>query len=88
MISPQNDPGKRVCTHLAPPAEVDLISSHTHTCRRYKDAHLKTEFDNMALRNDSAIFDEEEEEGDDSLVVANRLASDSEEEINTGEVRQ
>lgn len=69
---------------------VDLISSHTHTptCRRYKDAHLKTEFDNMAFRNDSAIFDEEEEEGDDSLVVANRLASDSEEEINTGEVRQ
>ena len=42
----------------------------------------------MALRNDSAIFDEEEEEGDDSLVVANRLVSDSEEEINTGEVRQ
>ena len=74
--------------HTPTPAPDELPHTHTHPCRRYRDAHLKTEFDDMALRNDSAIFDEEEEEGDDSLVVANRLVSDSEEEINTGEVRQ
>ena len=73
-------PDLRPCTGV-------LLLLHTHTHRRYRDAHLKSEFHDMSLRNDAAVF-EEEEEGDASLVMANRLVSDSEEEIDTGEVRQ
>ena len=41
----------------------------------------------MALPNDAAVF-KEEDGGDASLVMANRQVSDSEEELDTGEVRQ
>jgi len=41
----------------------------------------------MALRNDAAIF-EEEDGGYVSLVTANRRVSNSEEELDTGEVSQ
>ena len=70
------------------PVHLDVRSTTiTQTPRRYKDAHLKSEFHDMALRNDVAIF-EEEDGGDTSLVMANRQVSNSEEELDTGEIRQ